>query len=315
MTPALFPLDRPSHCPLPEWGVIAIEGAEAADFIHRQLSQDFLLLPPDAARLALWCTPQGRSISSFYGFKPSAEQVFLLLPADNLDFVLKRLKMFVLRSKCSLRDASADWLIQGHMQPQPQPQPQAPDSDYSAAALPLQADGAGWRWQLPTVATAQGRFVRHISVQPASAAPAAPSDAGAQALWQWLQVMSGVAWVNAALREALVPQMLNYESLGGINFKKGCYPGQEVVARSQFRGQIKRRTFLFHSAAALQAAEEVHNAEGQPSGLVLMSAAAPTGGYHALASVFSQAAEAGGLQVRGHALALQALPYALLEDV
>jgi folate-binding protein YgfZ len=120
--------------------------------------------------------------------------------------------------------------------------------------------------------------------------------------------------------EAFVPQMLNYESVGGVNFKKGCYPGQEVVARSQFRGTLKRRAFIVHADAELAAGQEVFQASDpeQPAGLVAEAAPAPHGGWDAIASLQLSAAEAGDLhagRADGPRLHLLPLPYLLLADV
>ena len=101
---------------LPDLALIRLQGADAAAFIHNQLSHDFLLLKPEEARLAVWCTPKGRALVSFYGFKPQADTVYLLLAADSVEFIVKRLKMFVLRSKCTVEDVSAQWRISGHIE-------------------------------------------------------------------------------------------------------------------------------------------------------------------------------------------------------
>jgi len=114
--------------------------------------------------------------------------------------------------------------------------------------------------------------------------------------------------------------MLNYESVGGVNFKKGCYPGQEVVARSQFRGTLKRRAYLMHADAPMKAGDEVflRSDESQPCGMVAQAAAAPTGGFDAIVSAQVSAVEAGGLHLgaaSGPALAVAPLPYPLLADI
>lgn len=155
-----------------------------------------------------------------------------------------------------------------------------------------------------------------------SAAPAGLSGGDAipavtLAQWQWAEVMSGIAPITLPIVDALVPQMLNYESVGGVNFKKGCYPGQEVVARSQFRGTLKRRAYIVHSDAALQAGQEVFSSAdpSQPCGLVASAAATPSGGWHAVASLQVAAAHAGGLTAGGAPLNLLPLPYALALDI
>jgi hypothetical protein len=114
--------------------------------------------------------------------------------------------------------------------------------------------------------------------------------------------------------------MLNYESVGGVNFKKGCYPGQEVVARSQFRGTLKRRAFLAHSDTALEAGQEIfHQSDpGQPCGLVAQAAAAPGGGWDAIVSMQIAASDGGHVtagSAQGPVLAIQPPPYPLLADV
>ena len=295
---------------LPDFALIRIQGAEAAHFIHNQLSHDFLLIQPEEARLAVWCTPKGRILISFYGFKPQADTVFLLLAADSVEFVVKRLKMFVLRSKCTVEDVSSLWQITGHIQPTGQ--------HTAADTMRTRSLDDGYALELPSVSINSQVFSREIRVEAASEASKIEVNTDSLLWWNWLQVQSGVALVGAALREAFVPQMINYESLGGINFKKGCYPGQEVVARSQFRGQVKRRGYLVHAAGELTAGTEVLDAQGQACGLVAMSAPAPAAiasHWAAIISVQTSSAEAGGLKVGEQNLLLQDLPYALLEDI
>ena len=124
---------------------------------------------------------------------------------------------------------------------------------------------------------------------------------------------SGIAPETAATVEAFVPQMLNYESVGGVNFKKGCYPGQEVVARSQFRGTLKRRAFLVHAEGVLRAGQDVFHAADaeQPAGQVALAAPAPGGGYDAIVAIQLSATQGGQLaagSVDGPALTLLPLP-------
>ncbi|RZJ53264.1 MAG: tRNA-modifying protein YgfZ, partial [Acidovorax sp.] len=149
-----------------------------------------------------------------------------------------------------------------------------------------------------------------------------PAPAGAAidpAVWAWGEVRSGVATLTTPVVEAFVPQMLNYESVGGVNFKKGCYPGQEVVARSQFRGTLKRRAYVAHAASEVAVGAEVFSTNDleQPCGTVVQVAAAPAGGFDAIVSLQIAAAQ-DSLQVGaadGVALSLQPLPYALLDDI
>jgi folate-binding protein YgfZ len=128
--------------------------------------------------------------------------------------------------------------------------------------------------------------------------------------------------VGQACFEAFVPQMLNYESVGGVSFKKGCYPGQEVVARSQFRGTIKRRAYLVHASSALTVGQEVFQAQEPEQACGLVAAAAPCpdgGGYDAIVSMQTSAAQADARlhagDVLGPSLSLLPLPYPLLDDI
>jgi folate-binding protein YgfZ len=142
------------------------------------------------------------------------------------------------------------------------------------------------------------------------------------AAWRLGEVRSGIADITQPIAEAFVPQMLNYESVGGVNFKKGCYPGQEVVARSQFRGTLKRRGYVVRahaSDAPLAAGQEVFvPGDEQPVGTVAQAAQAPDGHWEAIVSMQTSASEAPQLHAGspdGARLVLQPLPYALLEDI
>jgi folate-binding protein YgfZ len=149
---------------------------------------------------------------------------------------------------------------------------------------------------------------------PTQLSPALSPDA-----WAVGEVMSGIAWVEQATFEAFVPQMLNYESVEGVNFKKGCYPGQEVVARSQFRGTLKRRAFIVQSTVALSAGQEVYSSldAGQPCGLVAQAASFDNQ-YVAIAELQLSATENSTLhlgQADGPSLRLLPLPYPLRDDI
>ena len=303
------PVASAGAAPLNHLGVIRITGADAANFIHNQLTQDFLLLPPQHARLAAFCSAKGRMQASFIGFKPDADTVLLVCSQDLLAATLKRLRMFVLRAKAVLDDASADFALFGCLWPTASTPTAAP------AAWALTTDADGIRLQLYPGANCH----RALWIGPAGSHPALaqlPVDT-----WLYADVMSGVATISQPLFEALVPQMLNYESVGGVNFKKGCYPGQEVVARSQFRGTLKRRAYIVRGSAPMHAGQEIFSAMDaeQACGVVVQAAIEPgTGAWVGIAGLQVQAAEQGGLALGsagGVSLALLALPYALLDDV
>ena len=296
--------------PLPHLGVIRVEGDEAAKFLQGQLTQDFVLLGPDEARLAAFCSAKGRMQASFVGMQRGPGDILLVCSRDILAPTLKRLSMFVLRAKVRLSDATSAFDLYGLCG--------------QAARAVLPAADAPW-----SMCHRAGALV--VRLYPADGEPRAlwiapvgePRPAGgslATGLWLWSEVRSGVATVTAPVVEAFVPQMLNYESVGGVNFKKGCYPGQEVVARSQFRGTLKRRAFLVHGEAEMAAGQEVLHAADteQPCGTVAQAAPAPSGGWDAIVSMQVAAAERGGLTAGspiGTALVVLPLPYLLMTDI
>ena len=305
--------------PLSHLGVIRAVGVDAASFLHGQLSNDFALLDLEHARLAAFCTAKGRMLASFIGFKRSADEILLICDRSLLAPTLKRLSMFVLRAQCKLSDATADFALYGLAGT-------AVQEYLSADAAPWNLSQAGAASVLALYPAAGNR--RALWLAPAGQAPRGESLS--EELWQWSEVQSGVATLSAPVVDAFVPQMLNYESLGGVNFKKGCYPGQEVVARSQFRGTLKRRAYLVHAAQALSVGQEVFSPEDleQSTGTVVQAAAAPDGGWDAIVSMqiasaargdlFAHAALAEGRSAaaaQGIALQPRPLPYALLADI
>ncbi len=291
-------------------GVIAVEGQDAASFLQGQLTQDFALLGPSQARLAAYCTAKGRVQASFIGLKRGDDEILLVVSRDILAATLKRLGMFVMRAKAKLSDASDRFDL------------------YGLAGQPVRelAAGLGEPWSRADVGPASviGLYpadgqARALWLAPAGEPPPPGASLG-HASWLWGEVRSGIVTVTAPIVEALVPQMLNYESVGGVNFKKGCYPGQEVVARSQFRGTLKRRAYLAHSPAALQAGQELfHESDpSQPCGLVAQAAPSPDGGCDAIVSIQIAAAQGGSLAVGGPdgpAVSVAPPPYPLLADV
>ncbi len=291
-------------------GVIRVEGADAASFLHNQLTQDFSLLGLSEARLAAYCSAQGRMQASFVAFKRSHTEILLICSLDLLSATVQRLSRFVLRAKAKLSDASADYQLFGLAG-------DALDSlasDKQAAWTKLDIDGACLVLLYPADGVRRALWVAPV----AQVAPALASLSAED--WALSEVHSGIALINAATADAFVPQMLNYESVGGVNFKKGCYPGQEVVARSQFRGTLKRRAFAAHSSAAMKAGDGVFQDQDpeQPCGTVAQAAAAVDGGFDAIVSMQVAAAETGGLHLgsaAGPALAVQAAPYPLLADI
>ena len=294
--------------PLPHLGVIRASGEDAARFLQGQLTQDVQHLPPGQARLAALCNAKGRMLASFWVLRRADDELLLLTSADTLAATLKRLSLFVLRARLKLSDATGELMLRGLIG----------DATLSIAAGAHQTSAGSQNdavFTIPLPAADSAR--RALWLAPAGTpAPAGASLSSAD--WLAAEVRAGVARITQPVVEALVPQMLNYESVDGVHFQKGCYPGQEVVARSQFRGAIKRRAFVGWADGAVQAGQEVFSASEpeQPAGLIAQ-AAAVAGGTAVIAALRLDALPT-ALAI-GHAAGVPLrdlhIPYALREDI
>ena len=295
-------------CELPHLSVLQALGPDAVSFLHNQLTHDFALLKLGQARLCGYCSAKGRMLASFIGFKRSEEQVLLVCSSDLAASTLKRLSMFVLRAKVRLSDETAQYPVRGLVGP---------------ALAQWLVDTAVSPWQhrvqgegdvvtlFPALGQPRALWLGAGSPPPLPALPLKD--------WLGLDVLSGIAQVQAATADVFVPQMLNYESVDGVSFKKGCYPGQEVVARSQFRGAIKRRAQLFVSPVPVPVGAELFQSSDttQPAGVVAQSATW-AGQTVLIASVQMAAMEHADTQLQdaqGHRLTALPLPYDLRHDL
>jgi folate-binding protein YgfZ len=300
--PSPLPARLSGSVRLAHLGVIRARGADATTFLQSQLTNDVAALAPDVVRLAGFCSAKGRLQASFLVWKDADDDVFLACAADLLAPTLKRLSMFVLRARCKLTDESAAFPLHGLVGDAARVaagtlEPWTRKSHEGASVLRL-PDAVG-----------EGRAIVVGSLPAMTDGPTI--DLGT---WRWLEVESGVPTIEAATVDRFVPQMVNFELLGGVDFGKGCYPGQEVVARSQYRGTLKRRMARFDAEAAMAAADEAYAVSdpAQPAGLVVNAAPHPAGGWSALVEV-KLAALDDALHLRsadGPALAPRALPYA-----
>ena len=282
-------------------GLIGVSGDDAASFLHSQLTNDVEHLNQEQVRLAGYCTPKGRLLASFLLWR-NASTVYLQLSRAIQAPIQKRLQMFVLRAKAKLHDATQDEANQvilglgGKHASAVLPQwfdslPATPFSkvDGNAGTLLRVADAFGlprYQW-LTSAANAE-------AVWPQLAARLAR---GGNDAWHLSEIHAGVPQISLPTQEQFVPQMVNFELLGGVNFKKGCYPGQEIVARSQYLGKLKRRTTLVcidgTQAAAGDELFAVSDPE-QPCGMIVNAAPNGAGGVDALVEMKLAAIEEGG---------------------
>ncbi|KVE33057.1 CAF17-like 4Fe-4S cluster assembly/insertion protein YgfZ [Burkholderia sp. TSV86] len=316
-------LERGAFSVLEQFGIVDVSGADAATFLHGQLTNDIEHLDASTARLAGYCSPKGRLLASFLAWR-AGHDVRLLVSKDVQPAVQKRLSMFVLRAKAKLADAGGTLVAVGFA------------GDVRTAlsgvfdALPdgvhTKVDApAGALIRLPDAA-GRARYLwigARADVDARVAALAGSLRRVPSAVWDWLDVRAGEARITQPVVEQFVPQMVNFDVIGGVNFRKGCYPGQEIVARSQYRGTIKRRAALAHVAGepdAVRAGVELYHSDdpGQPCGMIVNAAAAPEGGVDALVEIKLAALDSGSVHLasaHGPALAFRPLPYALPTEV
>lgn len=303
-------LQGPTLASLGELGAISVSGADADAFLQAQLTNDSAAAKVGFVRNG-YCSPKGRLLAVFDHWATSQEHV-LLLPQELLPALLKRLAMFVLRAKVKLADSSATWRTYGLVGPGSAQQLQH-------AALPVPEVGAtivtdvACVWRHADGTRGRERFqvlVRADAPQP-TLTEARRVDAG---VWWWSQIDAGEPTVWRTTQEKFVPQMINLEVLGGVNFRKGCYPGQEVVARSQYLGKLRRRMHLAHTPSLAAAGDDVF-AEGdaQPIGTVVMCASAPDGGADLLFECPQDALTRPLRLADGSALTCRDVPYPLVD--
>jgi tRNA-modifying protein YgfZ len=197
---------------LTRYGLLSVTGADSRAFLHAQLTVDVEHLAPGRAVLAGWCSAKGRLLASFL-VVPSPDGFLLQLARDLAAPVAKRLAMFVLRAKVKVADESDAWTQYGVW-----------DAESPAAVT--------WHGNEVDIPVATDRFLKVSKTSLQAAA--------SEAEWTLQEIRAGRPLISAATQDLFVPQMVNFEALGALDFKKGCYPGQEIVARAQYRGQVKR---------------------------------------------------------------------------
>jgi folate-binding protein YgfZ len=282
-------------CPLTQLGLLECTGEEASTYLHNQLSSDVNHLAPDSAQHAAWCSAKGRMLASFLLYRTTSG-FRALLSADLLAATQKRLQMFVLRAKVKLSDLSADTVRLGLSGPQAERI--LHDAGLSVPENPLETRSSAGA---VAIRLAPQRFIivadsaQAIALWPQLTSAARPVGT---AVWDWLEVQAGIVRICAATTEEFVPQMANFDKIGGVSFHKGCYPGQEIVARAQYLGKIKRHLYRFQATTAISPGMPIYaqdNAE-HPCGLVANAGPSPAGGFEALA-VIQEEFVAGGVEL------------------
>ena len=297
---------------LSHYGLIGFSGEEAQTFLHALITNDLRNLGGNAAVFAAHLSPKGRTLGNFLVMKRGGD-LLLLLPASLREAMQKRLSMYILRSKVKSRDASGEWVRLGVSGPGSE----AAVASVLGEAVPEGIMAMAQAEHAFAIRLGDQRFDLFVTPDAASATwtalAASHRPVGAPA-WDWLLVNAGIPAILPATQDLFVPQMANMEVLGGVCFTKGCYPGQEIVARSQYLGKVKRRLFLAHVTSAASPGQELFSADlpDQAAGHIANVAPAPGGGYDVLAVVHSSSEEAGDVRLGerdGPRLTFRALPY------
>ncbi len=278
--------------------LVHVHGADAPAFLQGQFSNDIGLLGPDNAQWTSYCTPQGRVLAIPLAWK-TAHGFLLAIPGDIAEPVVARLRRYVLRARVELEDVTAQHVLLGVGGPE-------------AASAVTAVTGAAPHGDLGRTV---GRHAETCCRLHASlfllAVPIAQAltlwDECAQRCvpaseraWHWHLLQARIPRLGRVLQERFVPQMLGLEQLGAISFDKGCYPGQEIVARAQYRGQVKRRLVVLHAPdGPLLPGQDILRADGSAAGTLVDAAPAPGGGWDALAVVQTDSLDEPGLHAAG----------------
>lgn len=301
-------------CDLTHLGLLEINGADAVTFLQGLVTNDVKLLAGNNAHYTAYCTPKGRMLALFLAFAHH-DHLHLQFSRELLEPIMKRLKMYVMRSKVDIKDASEDIIKFGLNGPEAAKLlvplfTKVPSQDYelvsleNGAILKLPTTGNNSRFEILTDAVNAPAIWNALKVdcQPVG-----------KPCWDWLEIQAGIPDITPATQEQFVPQMLNLDLLNAISFKKGCYTGQEIVARTHYLGSVKRRTYLasIESTHAPLAGDKVMDDAKNEVGLIVRVAVNPSGSFDALIEMRIDAKEAGSIYWNNSVVTPENLPYAL----
>ncbi len=316
MTPAQAfppPPTGASRTLLPSLAAIDVAGPDAREFLHGQLSSDVKALTAGSAHYSSYNSPKGRMLATLIVWRQENERIVLVLASDLAIAIARRLSMFVLRAKVTI--AASPRALQGVL---------GSGAD-AAIESAFGAVAPAWHDVRATDAIAlrlpDGRHVLDVAAALPGIIEALPQRE--ESMWRWCGIRAGVPVVTAATSDKLIAQGANWELVGGVDFTKGCYPGQEIVARMQYLGRLKERLFAFHADAdadrlaagtqirGVSEAGEDDAADAAAAGIVVNAAPSPEGGSDLLAAMSIVAAGSEALRAGEVALTPRALPYAV----
>ena len=298
-------------------GLIRFAGEDARSFLQSQLSCDVNEVNANKAQYGSYCSPKGRILTNFILWQKD-DDLLMSLPASLCAAIVKRLSMFVLRAKVKITDSSNDWvrigiageqstgLIEKILQTKWNADQPLCVMHNTAMSIILHAPN---RFEIITTIAHAPKLWEQLNKQ---------AHPVGKTCWDWLEIQSGIPTILTDTQEQFLPQMVNLDVLGGVSFKKGCYPGQEIVARTQYLGKLKRRMFLARIATTeiIKAGDDLFSAEmaEQSCGKIVNAAPSPDGGYDVLAVIQLSSVETGSIfwkNLDGSELRIIALPYSL----
>jgi len=317
------PAAGPLLCGLADSAVVEFAGEDATSFLQGQFTADIAAMEVESWQLCGYCTPRGRLLALFELWRAGAgatEGYAARIPLGNAQDFLARIRRPILRARVRVELATARWSLAGLLGP-------GAAALLAQAAMPVPdrpwrrlfaADGTSVA-RLPAGRLAQERFVL---AGPAGAMSdwsrrLAAAREVSPALWHWSGIEAAIPAIDGATRDAFVPQSVHLEVLGGVSFRKGCYPGQEVVARSQYLGKLRRRMALAHAGVAPSSPDVFHDSEAREAvGRIVCSAESPAGGVDLLVEGPSRLFTEGVLRAGSRdaaPLVIQPLPYELFD--
>jgi tRNA-modifying protein YgfZ len=276
------PIEAALASPLSGFALLAIGGNDRHSFLHGQFINDLNLIEKPAAQLSAWCNPKGQVITNFLIINTGTAYL-LLFKEDIKAFVQQRLGMFIMRSDVTINDISDQSPLIGlantndlsslgqNISTKPG-EVQAIDGliiiclpDYSARYL-IMGNSEILNSKVNELTT---------SLQMTDSS-----------VWELLDILAGLPWISSATQEQFLPQMLNLDALNGLSYQKGCYPGQEVIARLHYRGEVKKRLHLIKSNSQLNVGAQLHTDQSDSNvGAIINSAMHPDGCCYALAVI------------------------------
>jgi folate-binding protein YgfZ len=296
-------------------GILQVSGEDAVSFLQGQVTNDVKQLDGSNSQYAGYCSPKGRLLALFLAFAHQ-DHCHLQMPASLIEPIMKRLKMYVMRSKVTIEDKSADILCFGLAGKEAEASlsalfKTAPSKAHDLITLEdatlLRLAGDWPRFEV---------FTNQQNAERIWNALAAKAVKVGKPAWDYLEIQAGIPEIVPATQEAFVPQMVNLDALDGINFKKGCYTGQEIVARTHYLGKVKRRTQLAHIASTTspQAGDHIQaNGADEAIGQIVRAAPCVDGGFDVLVEIRLEnlADELTTVVWNGQPLSFKALPYSL----